>query len=90
MIATFGEYIILLVNISFLIYSFYRQKKILRTDSKASEKIVKSSEFFVYLENQVKSSTGVFICHNRAEFKKEENLRLLIDIEDIPINDHNK
>lgn len=57
-IGTIAEYFILAFNITFMIYTIYLEKKVLKTDARAAEKIIKSKEFFLYLENmsQLKDS----------------------------------
>jgi hypothetical protein len=38
-----------------LVYTLYLEKKVLKNDSKASEKLIKSKEFFIYKEKAVES-----------------------------------
>jgi hypothetical protein len=53
MIGTFAEYIILGMNVLFMVYHIYLEKKVLKTDPKASEKLIKSKEFFIYIESDL-------------------------------------
>jgi hypothetical protein len=49
-IGTMAEYILLTIHLSFLLYTIYLKKKILKIDPKASEEMIKSDEFFIYLQ----------------------------------------
>lgn len=51
MIGTFAEYVILGINVLFILYGIYLEKNVLKNDPKAAEKLIKSKEFFVYIEN---------------------------------------
>lgn len=53
MVGTVAEYIILAFNIGFMIYSLYIEKKVLKNDTRAAEKLIKSKEFFIYLEEKI-------------------------------------
>jgi hypothetical protein len=50
MIGTIAEYVILGLNITFMIFTIYLEKKVLKNDPRAAEKIIKSKEFFIYEE----------------------------------------
>jgi hypothetical protein len=54
MIGTISEYIILVFHFLFILYQIYIEKKILKNSSKASEKLIKSKEFFIYTEKNEK------------------------------------
>ena len=82
-IGTFAEYIILSVNLSFILYRILVEKKVLKNDSIASEKLIKSQEFFIYLDqntiNCQKDETQV-----SDNFPQKSNLeKIVIHLDDI-------
>ena len=52
-IGTAAEYVILAVNLVFLVYQIFLEKKILKNDSKNSERLIKSREFFIYEKAEI-------------------------------------
>jgi hypothetical protein len=58
MIGSYFEYVILVVNIGFMIYSMYLENKVLKNDPKGAEKLIKSKELFIYIEDSEVNSNG--------------------------------
>lgn len=67
------------MNISFLLYVFCLEKKESKKDQKVAEKLVKSKEFFIYLENP-KSKEDIEMEHL---FEEEQFEPFINDIEDV-------
>lgn len=82
MVGTIAEYIILAFNILFLVYTLYLEKKVLKNDPKASEKLIKSKEFFVYLEQPDLQKQA----ENRVRANSEQENLLSATIEEQNMN----
>jgi hypothetical protein len=79
---TIAEYVILAFNIIFTFYCLYIEKKVLKTDSKAAEKLIKSKEFFIYDEQIIEKIEKVAFPEIDRE-KVEDNIPLEVKVSKI-------
>ena len=91
-VGTIAEFIIMLMNIVFLIYQIYLEKKVLKNDPKGSEKLIKSSEFFIYVQNGEGNSSNLPESKRALLEDNHDNKNVNIrnqDYQNIPVQPQN-